>query len=80
LVNWSFVELVEEKWPHCYGDKFTKISTKEKNCVIFNAIFWKKINFVHQELVYTETRRKQQLPNNFGLKIFHYFLKRTIVS
>jgi len=63
LVNWSFVELVEEKWPHCYGDKFTKISTKEKNCVILNVILWKKINFVHQELVYTETRRKQQLPN-----------------
>jgi len=38
----------------------------------------KKINFVHHHLVYTETRRKQPLPNNFSLKIFHYFLKWTV--
>ena len=51
---------------------------KERNCVILNAIFWKKINFAHHHLVYTEIRKKQPLWNNFSLKIFHYFLKRTI--
>jgi len=62
-----------EKWLHYYGNKFTEISKKEINCVILKAIFWKK-NFVHHQLAYTETRRKQPLPKNFGLKIFHYFL------
>ena len=42
--------------------------------------FSEKKNFVHHHLVYTETRRKQPLPNNFSLKIFHYFLKRTIIA
>jgi len=44
--------------------------------MISNTIFWTKINFVYHQLVHTETRRKQSLPNNFGFKIFHFF-KRT---
>jgi len=42
LVKWSFVELVEEKWPHCYGDKFTKNSTKEKKLRDFKCNFLEK--------------------------------------
>jgi len=38
----------------------------------------KKKNFVHHQLVYTETRRKQRLPNNFWAKFFHCFLKQTV--
>jgi len=48
------------------------------NCVILNAIDWKKINFVHHQLVYTETRKKQRMPNNFWAKFFHCFLKQTV--
>jgi len=33
---------MEEKWDHCYGNNFTGVSEKEINCVILNAIFWKK--------------------------------------
>jgi len=69
-----------EKRDHCYGNNFIGVSKEEINCVILNAIFFKKINFVHHYLVYTETRRKQPLPKNFLLKMFHYFLKRTIGS
>jgi len=44
--------------------------------VIFIAIFWKKI-FVHHQFVHLGTRRKQPAPNNFGLKIYHFNLKRS---
>ena len=52
----------------------------EINCVILNAIYWKKIKFVHLQLVYTETRRKQRMPNNFRAKFFHSFLKQTVMN
>jgi len=66
-----------EKWSHCYGNKFAGISSREINCAIFNTIFWKKKFFFHHQFVNTETRRKQPMPNNFGLKMFHFNLKRT---
>jgi len=69
-----------EKWPHCYSNKFTEVSKIEINCVILNAIYCKKVNFVHHQLVYTETRRKQPMPNNFRAKFFHSFLKQTVIS
>jgi len=68
-----------EKWPHCYSNKFTGVSKIEISYVILNAIYWKKINFVHLQLAYTETRRKQRMPNNFRAKFFHSFLKQTVV-
>jgi len=80
LVKWWFVEFMEEKLPHCYSNKFTGVSKMEINCVILNAIYWKKINFVHLQLVYTETRRKQRMPNNFRAKFFHSFLKQTVIN
>jgi len=67
-----------EKSPHCYSNEFTRLSKIEINCVILNAIYWKKINFVHHQLVYTETRKKQPMPNNSGAKFFHSFLKQTV--
>jgi len=70
---------MEEKWPHCYSNKFRGISKIKINCVILNAIYGKKINFVHHQLVYKETRRKQQMPNNFQGKFSHSFLKQTVV-
>jgi len=69
-----------EKWPHCYSNKFTGVSKIEINCVILNAIYRKKVNFVHHQLVYTETRRKQPMPNNFRAKFFHTFLKQTVTK
>jgi len=51
-----------ENWSDCYDNKFTGISKKEINCVIFNAIFCKKINLAHHQFVYAETRRKQPMP------------------
>jgi len=36
-------------------------------------------NFVPHQFVYTETRRKQPMPNNFGLHIFNFNLKQTVV-
>jgi len=71
---------MEEKLPHCYSNKFTGVSKMEINCVILNAIYWKKIKFVHLQLVYTETRRKQRMPNNFRAKFFHSFLKQTVMN
>jgi len=68
-----------EKWDHCYSSKFTGISKIEINCVILNAIYWKKVNFDHLQLVYTEIRRKQRMPNNFRAKFFHSFLKQTVI-
>jgi len=47
-----------EKWPRCYGNNFTEISTKEISRVILNAIFWKKITFVlHYQLTSLFTRK-----------------------
>jgi len=49
LVRWSLVEFIEENgisWLWLY--KFTGISKKKINCVIFNAIYLEKISFVHR--------------------------------
>jgi len=37
-------------------------------------------NCVHRNLVYTEARRKQSTPNNFGLKFFHFNLEQTVTT
>jgi len=42
--------------------------------------YWKKINFVYHQFVYTETRRKQLTANNIGAKFFHSFLKETVIE
>jgi len=56
-----------EKWSYCYSIRFKEIL---KKCVIFSAIFWKKVDFViYHQFVYTEARRKQPMPKNLGLKI-----------
>jgi len=72
-------EFMGGKRHHCCGNKLEKINKlikEEINCVIFNAIIWKSINFVpplgiyrykYCEFVYTETRRIQPMPNNFKL-------------
>jgi len=60
--KWSFVNIVEIKWDHCYGNNFTGALEKKVQCVILNAIFSKKNNFVRHHLIYMKTRRKQPLP------------------
>jgi len=64
---------MEEKWRHCHMNEFTGIINKEINCVILNLSFWKKINCALHQLVYPETKTKQRMPNNVGVKKFHCF-------
>jgi len=73
------VQFMEEKWPHCYSYKFTGISKKENKLLDFKCNFLEKINFVQHLFAWTETRRKQPMPTNFGAKIFNYALKQTVV-
>jgi len=42
LVKLWFAEFMGEKSPHCYSNEFTRLSKIEINCVILNAIYWKK--------------------------------------
>ena len=79
LITWSFVDFMGGKRHHCCGNK-QEILKEEINCVVFyEFFFWKSMS--SSQFVYTKTRRKQPMPDNYyWLKIFHYFLKRIVTT
>ena len=48
--------------------------------MVFSLHFPAEKNVVHHQLVYTKTRRKQPMPNNSGVKVLVFNLKRTVIS
>jgi len=61
---------------HCCGNKFKEISKKEINCVIFIAIN----QLCSSPVCLYRNQEKATNAKSLFTKIFHYFLKRIIVT